>query len=110
MRLLLLIGSRASGEEREDSDWDFAYLAEKGFEPEFLHQQLVVQLRNERVDLVDLETASALLRYRAAADGRVVLDEAGEFRRFWLQAVGFWCDVEPVIRGSYARVLERVSR
>lgn len=109
MRLLVLFGSRARGHAHERSDWDFGYLADAGFDPEPLHRGLVVELRSERVDLVNLATASGLLRYRAAAQARVILERADEFRRFWLEAVGFWCDAEPVLRGGYDRVFERLG-
>ncbi len=107
--LLVLFGSRARERAHDRSDWDFGYLADAGFDSESLHRALVVELRSERVDLVNLATASALLRYRAAAQARVIFERAGEFRRFWLDAVGFWCDAEPVLRGGYDRVLERLG-
>ena len=109
LRLLLLFGSRAQGRAHDRSDWDFGYVADAGFDSEPLHRALVVELRSEEVDLVDLATASGLLRYRAAAQARVIFDRSDEFRRFWLEAVGFWCDTEPVLRRGYDRVLERLG-
>lgn len=109
LRLLVLFGSRARGRPHDRSDWDFGYLADPSFDPEPLHRALVVELRSERVDLVNLAAANGLLRYRAAAQARVIFEQADEFRRFWLEAVGFWCDAEPVLRRGYERVLERVG-
>jgi len=55
---------------------------------------------------VDLRRASALLRYRAARDGIPLLERPpGEFQRFQLQAVQFWCDAETVIRRAHDDVL-----
>lgn len=109
LRLLLLFGSRAQGRAHDRSDWDFGYLGDADFDAEPLHRALVVELRSERVDLVNLATASGLLRYRAAGQADVIFERLEEFRRFWLEAVGFWCDAEPVLRRGYERVLERLG-
>jgi len=110
LRLLAFFGSRAQGRGHSRSDWDFGYLAEAGFEPETLHAALIRAVNTEQVDLVDLATAGGLLRYRAAAQGRPLYEaQPGEFKRFWLQAVDFWCDVESLLRPAYDRVLERLG-
>jgi hypothetical protein len=75
-----------------------------------LHAALIRATNSERVDLVDLATAGAVLRYRAAATGRAVLEAApGEATRFWLEAVDFWCDAQSVLRPAHERVLERLG-
>jgi predicted nucleotidyltransferase len=110
IRLLVFFGSRAVGREHRDSDWDFGYLADAGTVTDGLHADLIRLLNTERVDLVDLGSAGGLLRYRAAASGRPLFErEAGEFDRFWLEAVDFWCDVEPILRPAYDRVLDRLG-
>lgn len=103
----MLHGSRARGDARDDSDWDFAYLAPKEFDSSLLYADLAVALRTDRVDLADLSTAGGLIRYRVARDGVVVHEsEAGTFYRFWFAAVSFWCDAGPVLRAGYKAVLE----
>ena len=63
-------------------------------------------LGTDDVDLVDLATASALLRFRAARDGVLLLEARPEaFLDFRLEAVRFWCDAGPVIRAAQADVL-----
>jgi hypothetical protein len=58
------------------------------------------------VDLVDLAGAGALLRFRAARDGVLVLERRHDaFLDFRLDAVRFWCDAGPVIRAAQADVL-----
>ena len=110
VRLLLFFGSRALGRNHRGSDWDFGYLADAGTVIDGLHGALIRLLNTERVDLVDLGSAGGLLRYRAAASGRPLFErETGEFDRFWLEAVDFWCDVEPVLRPAYDRVLARLG-
>ena len=111
LRLLVLFGSRARADARPTSDWDLGYVGTEGLDPDALLLDVVRALGTDRVDLVDLERAGAQIRYRAAADGRVVHEgRPGAFAEFWLAAVGFWCDVEPVLRAGYADVLARLRR
>ena len=110
LSLLVLFGSRARRESREGSDWDLGYLGGPEMDTSALLLDVVTALGTDRVDLVDLARAGAQVRFRAAADGRIVFaaDESA-FERFWLEAVSFWCDAEPVIRMGYADVLTRLS-
>ncbi len=63
-------------------------------------------LASDEVDLVNLASASALLRFRVAAEGRPLYEsEPGVFRGFQEEAARFWCDIEPVLRMTYARIL-----
>jgi hypothetical protein len=111
LRLLVLYGSRARQDARPQSDWDVGYVADEGFDPDALLLDLVTRVGTDRVDLVDLARAGGQIRYRAARDGRPLYEaETGVFQRFWLDAVGFWCDVEPVVRAGYADVLARLRR
>lgn len=108
--LLVLFGSRARGEARPDSDWDLAYRVGKGangsFDPDALLADLVRALGSDRIDLVDLNRGSALLRFRIAAEGKPVYQtDPDAFRAFQLEAVRFWCDVAPVLERSYGDVL-----
>jgi hypothetical protein len=58
------------------------------------------------VDLVDLQRASGLLRYRAARDGLLVYEAEPRLgERFRLDAAQFWCDAAPVLRRGYEGVL-----
>lgn len=111
LRLLLLFGSRARGDARDRSDWDLGYLAVTGLDPDALLLDLVNALGMDRIDLVDLARAGAQVRFRAAGDGRVLYEaEPGLFDRFWIEAVDFWCDAEPLLRTGYAQVLARLRR
>lgn len=111
LRLLIVFGSRARGDAGEHADWDLGYLGEASFEPDSLLTDAARVLHADRVDLVDLARAGGQLRYRAARDGRMLFEaRQGEFARFWMEAVTFWCDVAPVLRSAYAGVLERLAR
>lgn len=110
LRLLVLYGSRARGDVRPGSDWDLGYLADSDFDPDAMLAVLAEHLRADRVDLVDLATATGQLRYQVARDGRVLFDGTGrDWSAFWMAAVGFWCDAGPVIKAAYAGVLEELG-
>jgi predicted nucleotidyltransferase len=105
VRLLVLHGSRARGEAGDTADWDLGVLADDVDLADLL-ASVTGLLGTDAVDVVDLRTASALLRYRAARDG-VVLAEGrpGAFPDFREEAVRFWCDAGPVIRAAQDDVL-----
>ena len=92
---LVLFGSRARGEAAATSDWDFGYLADREFDPAAFLAAIVYELGTEEVDLVDLSTASGLLRFRAARDGRLLWGDERLIEHFRLEAASFWCDAEP---------------
>jgi predicted nucleotidyltransferase len=110
VQLLVLHGSRARGEAGPRSDWDLGYLADPCADLGALAVAITSTLRSDRVDLVDLATASALLRYRTARDGILLLErEPNTFLRFRLEATRFWCDVEPVVRAAHDDVLRALA-
>ena len=111
LRLLLLFGSQARGDVAPGSDWDLGYQATADVDPASLLADLVGLLGTDRIDLVDLDRASAQLRFRAAGEGRVLYQaDPGNFPRFWTAAVSFWCDAGPLLRAGYEDVLARLPR
>ena len=85
--LLILFGSRARGNARPGADWDFGYLADAAADIPGLLAAQVEALEDDRIDLVDLDRASGLLRYRAARDELLVYEATPElFDRYRLQA------------------------
>lgn len=106
VHLVVLYGSRARGQATPQSDWDFGVITEDSLVRPRLAAALSSILETDHIDVVDLERASALLRYRAARDG-IALFEAtpGAFERYRLTATQFWCDAESVIRLAQAEVL-----
>ena len=112
LALLVLFGSRARRQARPDSDWDFGFLVRPGgsVDVEGLRLHVSEILRSDDIDLVDLARASALLRFRVAAEGSLIHEAAPDlFRSFKIDTATFWCDVEPVLRIAYARVLKGVG-
>jgi predicted nucleotidyltransferase len=108
--LLLLHGSRSRGDAHAGSDWDLGFLTRAGVDPAALHADATELLGTDRVDVVDLARASALLRFAAARDGRCVYERTpGAHGAFVLEATRYWCDVEAVIRRAQAAVLESLT-
>lgn len=111
LELLLLFGSRAREESHSRSDWDLGYLATSDTDPAALRARVVESVGTDRVDLVDLERAGGLLRYRAARDGQLVFEfRPGVGDRFRLEAARFWCDAAPVLQRGYEDVLAELTR
>jgi predicted nucleotidyltransferase len=110
LTLLVLHGSRARRDAREDSDWDFAFASEADTDIPHLYADLAAALGTDLVDLVDLGTAGGLIRYRVARDGVLLHEsEPGTFEKFWFAAVSFWCDAAPVLRSSYESIIEGLN-
>jgi predicted nucleotidyltransferase len=111
LNLLVLHGSRARGDAHRRSDWDFAYEGDASLDVDGLLAALADRLKVDRIDLVDLDRAGALLRHRVARDGVLVVERApGLFVRFRLKAIATWCDLAPVLEPLYERVLEALPR
>jgi len=110
LHLLVVHGSRATGDASPASDWDFGYLADAGFDADALLADLVLRLDTDAIDLADLGRASAQLRFRVAQHGQVVVEpRAGAFADFWLDAVSYWLDMSPIIRAEYEAALARLG-
>lgn len=106
LEVLLLYGSRATGQDHVGSDWDLGYLGEASLDVDDLRRRLVLLLQTDDADLVDLERASGLLRYQAARDGQLIhAASTAAYERFRLQAIDFWCELEPLLGKTYKDVL-----
>lgn len=111
LRLMVLFGSRARGQATALSDWDLGYLGDASLDREALLADVVAATATEAVDLVDLDRASGLVRFRAARDAIVVFEaKVGTFAQFWFDAVSYWCDMGPIIRAGYDDVLTELAR
>ena len=108
--MLILYGSRARGDAGRRADWDFGYLAEEAADVPGLLAALVETLGDDNVDLVDLDHASGLLRFRSACDGVLVYEsELGVFDRYRLEAASFWCENSAALERGYAATLEALQ-
>jgi len=110
LRLLILHGSRSRQQEHAGSDWDLGYLGDASLDPAEVTAAVTQVLATDHVDVTDLARASALLRFRAASDGRCIYEHApGTFEAFVLEATLFWCDAGPVIQRAQAAVLSDLT-
>lgn len=97
LELLVLYGSRARGNARSGSDWDFGYLGK--IDSPSVYDRIARVLGTNDVDLVDLTTASGLLRFQAARDGMPIAEKTSRlFDEFAITAALHWFDVEPIVR------------
>lgn len=79
LRAVYLFGSRASGTSHSESDYDFAVLADAvigSVESVELAEDLAAQLGGD-VDLVDLATASTVLRSQVVGNGTPLYLDGG---------------------------------
>jgi hypothetical protein len=103
-------GSRARGDGAPDADRDIGILEDGSTDIDVLLSHLTGALGTDAVDLVDMERASALLRFRAARDGVPLLQRpSGSFMRFQIEAAQFWCDAGPVILAAQDDVLDALG-
>lgn len=88
-RLLIIFGSRVSGQARPDSDYDVAILAEDNIS--FDEKMALIESTAKRlkvsadlIDLVDLRVASPLLRRVVAETGQLIIGNKEDFLKFRL--------------------------
>ena len=107
--LLVLLGSRAVGREHSRSDRDLGVLGDEGLDLLAVRADVVEALGTDAVDVVDLRRASAVLRRDAAVVGRPLIERGEAFVTFQIDAIGFWCDVEPVLVEAERDVLRALA-
>jgi predicted nucleotidyltransferase len=104
----VLVGSRATGTERDDSDWDIALYwredipwLERVEQTETLRRELAKGLgENEsRIDLIDLANANLAMRVAVAEEGLPLIGEesvawARFLRRTWRELEDFYWEKE----------------
>jgi uncharacterized protein (DUF433 family)/predicted nucleotidyltransferase len=94
LKLLVLFGSRARGDNDSNSDWDFAFLCDEELRKQYEKPgwdcyriwgilQRIYRLDDDQVDAVDIGEISDLLAHNVAKDGRIIYErEPGEFEQF----------------------------
>ena len=96
VRAVYLYGSRASGDVWGGSDVDVAVLPARPLAPDVrwdLAARLASALRTD-VDLVDLRTASAVMRHQVITTGRLLYEgDVAERQRFELAAFSAYFDL-----------------
>jgi predicted nucleotidyltransferase len=95
INLLLVFGSYQTERFTKDSDIDLGYLARRNFDSEEelqLLKDFILLYRRDRIDLVNLATASPLLMFETATHGQVLYEENDSFLRFKLKASARYAD------------------
>jgi uncharacterized protein len=69
--LLVIFGSRARADSNANSDWDLGFIAQETFDANLWISQASLLLKTDKIDLVDLERASGLLRFRVSASNLI---------------------------------------
>ncbi|MCA2641536.1 MAG: nucleotidyltransferase domain-containing protein [Microcystis aeruginosa Ma_QC_Ch_20071001_S25] len=91
LKLLILFGSRARGEHRPDSDWDFAVLYGERSDRKDISSLLKIytlleqafEIPDDKIDVVDLKECSPILAHYVARDGQLLYErETGLFEVF----------------------------
>ena len=96
-RLIIAFGSQVTGHTNAMSDFDFAILEKKPLtlsKKISLIDYLVKKLKinEDKIDLVDLNTASPLLNYEVAQKGELVEGSDFDFIRFKVRAWKIYLD------------------
>ena len=80
----LLFGSQSSGQVHPESDIDLGFLYDEPVDLLGLTNKVIRLLRQDRVDVVDLRRANALLCYSAARQGKLLYERCPSlFNRFY---------------------------
>lgn len=89
LKLLILFGSRARGEEKKGSDWDFAFYPSHSFSVDddmVLFEDLMSLLKDEKIDLLNLKKTKKLyVAHKVFQTGKVVYEKDKGFfvRKKW---------------------------
>lgn len=99
LRLVLLFGSRAEGGAGVDSDTDIAVLVNPSVEIDAdydlrLQSAFFKVLGTDRLDVVYLNQATPLLRYRAVADPVILYDEDKLYPDYASYAIRYYADTK----------------
>ena len=120
LKLLILFGSRARGEQNPTSDWDVAFLSDASpedaatwFPGADLLQTLSKQghIPSDRLDLIDLSTCSDILTHFVAQEGQLIYErDPGEFERFQQRSLKAPAELQQFRQTQRKKVLQALAR
>ena len=110
VRLAVLFGSAARGQDTPASDLDLGVLLDEGEGTSFWTIEKAVAGRLRRpFDLIDLRRAPPLLRFQIARDGRLILERREcDWKRYKVRALLDWWDWAPTARKLYRLAARRL--
>jgi len=95
LQLIVLFGSLAKGRRSLRSDMDLAFLYDMPFDIVQLTNRVSQLLRSDAIDVVDLRTASPLLKYSAMRYGKALYERSpGIFSSFYSLAFRRYVDTK----------------
>lgn len=113
--LIIAFGSQVAGTANAESDFDFAVLEDKPLSLErkfelFDYIEDKFKINADKIDIVDLSTASPLLAYEVAQKGRLVEGSDFDFIRFQVRAWKVYLDTAKFRRIGEEMVKRYVQR
>lgn len=100
LKMLILFGSRATGNIKANSDWDFAVLCDEEQREAYVKDNIsrlfelpmvigeVLKINSDQIDIVELNHGSELIAYFVARDGIMMFEKyPGEFENFRLTSL-----------------------
>ncbi|MEM9555050.1 MAG: nucleotidyltransferase domain-containing protein [Acidobacteriota bacterium] len=105
LRLAVLFGSQATGDAQPTSDIDLGVLPHDGASPRLsILQAELSRAAGGTVDLVDMESAPPLLRFKIAQRGKpLLMRDRADWVRFRRRAMVDWYDWQPTARRMWAQ-------
>lgn len=101
LQLVLLFGSVVSGRARKESDIDLAFLYDEPLDILNLTNQAIRLLHTDKVDVIDLRTASPLLKFSVATQSRILYERSpGLFNSFYSLAFRRYIDTKKMREGQ----------
>ncbi len=95
LQLVLLFGSFVSGRVHKQSDIDLAFLFDRPIDILELTNRVIRLLHTDNVDVVNLKSASPLLKFSTAKNGMVLYERApGLFNEFFSLAFRMYVDTK----------------
>ncbi|MCG6133783.1 MAG: nucleotidyltransferase domain-containing protein [Nostoc sp. LLA-1] len=95
LKMLILFGSRATGNTHAKSDWDFAVLCDQEQRENYVKDNAFLwfelpivigelfKINSDQIDVVELNQCSELISHFVARDGKLLYeDNLGEFEKF----------------------------
>ena len=106
--LIIAFGSQISGRTKASSDFDFGVLGQKTLTLEertdiaaLLSKKL--NINEDKIDLVDLATASPILKFEVAKNGKLIEGDYAGFIRFKVRAFKEYVDT-----AKFRRLREKI--
>ena len=93
LKLVVLFGSTATGNNHKKSDIDLGFLFDKRVDILELTNTVIRLVKTDNVDVVDLRYASPLLKFSAVKKGKLIYEkEQGMFNEFASLAFRMYAD------------------